>query len=427
MKKLTTILLILCIVASGLLAQDCPSPNITLSTQEEIDQFPIYYPDCEYIEGSLNISGENIVNLQGLANIKYVGHSLSIKNTALSDLSGLDSLEVVSIRLTIRENPNLQSLNALEQLNTQALNYLDIAYCPALSYCQLENICQYLSDYGYYTIGHNGEGCKSRDLIIQHCNIPPDTIPRVLCDYDGFENWDEYGVPEDWEGDLQYHDNQYNIEIYPFLSEGEHSVLLRTNIWGFEGPLAADIQKEICANTGLIDVSFTYKCIGEGNCRFIIGQRTEGSIGANKRVIWYVEASDSNQYTITLPNIAVNPPFHTVQYISLEAAPYSTGVGTYGYCEFIIDDLTVNIPDYTSSIEEKQENTASIFPNPAQDVLYIESDIIFDNISLMDNLGQIHEVDPTNDHIDLEWLRPGMYYITFVKGSKRVYRKFVKI
>ncbi|MBK6273625.1 MAG: hypothetical protein IPF58_02550 [Saprospirales bacterium] len=43
---------------------------VTLTRQSEVDSFPINYPGCDVIEGGLTISGNDIVNLNGLIELK---------------------------------------------------------------------------------------------------------------------------------------------------------------------------------------------------------------------------------------------------------------------------------------------------------------------------------------------------------------------
>lgn len=61
-----------------------------LSTQEDIDSFPDVYGDCS-ASGALTISGEDIVNLDGLAALQYV-HAIALDTPNLRDVSGLQNL-----------------------------------------------------------------------------------------------------------------------------------------------------------------------------------------------------------------------------------------------------------------------------------------------------------------------------------------------
>src|SRR5690606_9947078 len=73
---------------------NCPEGDIILSTQAEVDQFIIDYPNCAVIPGALNINDSGvdpIINLDGLHNIQMV-NGLYLQNTTFTDFSGLDAL-----------------------------------------------------------------------------------------------------------------------------------------------------------------------------------------------------------------------------------------------------------------------------------------------------------------------------------------------
>jgi len=70
----------------------CPPSNITFSSQSEIDNFILNYPNCEILEFT-NISGNDISNLNGFSNIKYMCDDLRITNCPnLIDISGLSNI-----------------------------------------------------------------------------------------------------------------------------------------------------------------------------------------------------------------------------------------------------------------------------------------------------------------------------------------------
>lgn len=118
MKK-TTFTLLLTLSCCWLAAQ-CPTgTNITFSTQAEIDNFPVAYPNCTEIEDSVTISGADITNLSGLSNIHSIGRALIIKNCAsLTTLNGLENLQTIERAFRISNNAGLSSLSGLNNLET---------------------------------------------------------------------------------------------------------------------------------------------------------------------------------------------------------------------------------------------------------------------------------------------------------------------
>jgi len=93
----------------------CPG-NITFTTQAEIDAFPVDYPGCVAIPGNVEITGQDITNLDGLSGLISIGGGLIIQATSLNDLNGLESLTSIGSHLSIRNNNLLASLSGLDAL-----------------------------------------------------------------------------------------------------------------------------------------------------------------------------------------------------------------------------------------------------------------------------------------------------------------------
>lgn len=103
----------------GVKAQ-CPTGDVTLSSQAQVDQFKIDYPNCTKINGYLGIHG-SVANLNGLSNITTITGSLDISNTtALTDISGLSNLTSVGQDFQIAKTKSLTLLNGLGNLKTIA-------------------------------------------------------------------------------------------------------------------------------------------------------------------------------------------------------------------------------------------------------------------------------------------------------------------
>jgi hypothetical protein len=99
--------------------------NYYLTSQAEVDSFQYVYPGCSEIEGSLNIGGEDITNLEGLSVINSINGDLEIgflfhgwdyHNPLLESLNGLDNLTNVDGFVQIWYNSSLSDLSGLEQL-----------------------------------------------------------------------------------------------------------------------------------------------------------------------------------------------------------------------------------------------------------------------------------------------------------------------
>lgn len=103
---------------------DLPPPAtcvpITLTTQEEVDNWPV---DCTEINGLLGIMGTDITNLNGLSSLTQINGTLKIENTSIQNLQGLENLVIFSggggelDSFIIRSNTNLLTLGNLVALN----------------------------------------------------------------------------------------------------------------------------------------------------------------------------------------------------------------------------------------------------------------------------------------------------------------------
>ncbi len=114
MKKNPTLFLALLI--SFLSYGQCPdNPNITITSQAEIDSFATDYPGCTSLS-SLIIEGPDITNLNGLSQIEMLFEFLVIQETSIQDFNGLDNLSEVSFELVIRDNPSLLDFTGLGSL-----------------------------------------------------------------------------------------------------------------------------------------------------------------------------------------------------------------------------------------------------------------------------------------------------------------------
>lgn len=118
MNKIFTLISFVLFCATALHAQ-CPF-NLTLTTQAQVDNFPIQYPACTIIQGTVLIqSGDAINNLNPLSSLTFVLGNLSIQNNnMLTSLNGLQNLAGVGNNVDIVTNAKLANLNGLTSLAT---------------------------------------------------------------------------------------------------------------------------------------------------------------------------------------------------------------------------------------------------------------------------------------------------------------------
>ena len=133
MKKFLLILFAMVLCHHSLYSQGCLASGITFSTQQQIDNFKVFYPGCTVILGSATISGADIVNLNGLDVLTAVKGTLSIGyNPVLISLAGLQMIDSIGNSLIINNNTILEGLSDLQSLKYIGYDFM-IGNNPALT------------------------------------------------------------------------------------------------------------------------------------------------------------------------------------------------------------------------------------------------------------------------------------------------------
>ena len=117
MKGIITLIAIF-FCSAYILQSQCPS-SLLLYSQDDVDNFPINYPNCTHLEGKVEIGGDDITNLDGLSQLQSIGAHLSIMgNTNLISIEGLGNVTHVEHFIQIMSNPSLISLFGLNNLDS---------------------------------------------------------------------------------------------------------------------------------------------------------------------------------------------------------------------------------------------------------------------------------------------------------------------
>ncbi len=154
-------------------------PNASLKSLSGLD-------NIRSIGGGLDIGGnDSLATLSGLEKLDSLGQCLDISsNPALVSfdaLAGLRSIgrcrqqtgihSFIFWNLHILDNPQLGSIQGLEQASIKTTDLVRITGCPLLSMCGIQSICQYLKIGGKLEASGNAPGCDSLAEIEAACVV----------------------------------------------------------------------------------------------------------------------------------------------------------------------------------------------------------------------------------------------------------------
>jgi len=195
MKRTTSawLVILFCLSLGAVLPRgygQCPSGELTFSSQAQIDAFPIVYPGCRELTGSIFIFDggdgvQDISNLNALSGIQRIDGSLQIAlNASLTDISGLAALQEVTGGVAITDNDQLQSLEGLSALRRVGEN-LRIRNNDALNACcGLAPLLFAEGVEGSITIEGNAAACNSAEDIVASCCVSQVSLsgPAAVCE-----------------------------------------------------------------------------------------------------------------------------------------------------------------------------------------------------------------------------------------------------
>ena len=113
-----TVCLIVILFSGYNLSAQCPSGNVTLSNQTDINNFSSDYPSCTSHSSAITIAGTDITNLDGLSGVTSVGSIEIGPNPNLVSISGLSGLTSVTTDIIIDNNPLLTDIDAFTNLTS---------------------------------------------------------------------------------------------------------------------------------------------------------------------------------------------------------------------------------------------------------------------------------------------------------------------
>ncbi len=181
----------------------CPTGDIILETQADVDAFTATYPNCTQLQGDLWIGSystgnfSDINNLNTLSGITSIGGRLVLEQVnqlpdvaGLSNLVNLDDLWIIQTQLTsLNGLQNLASLENLRIFNNNTADYSALNHLTSLNQLRItfDNVLTDLSAFDHFTEItflelDNNYALTSINAFNNLTGVPPFTTPNITID-----------------------------------------------------------------------------------------------------------------------------------------------------------------------------------------------------------------------------------------------------
>ncbi|MBL7795691.1 MAG: T9SS type A sorting domain-containing protein [Saprospiraceae bacterium] len=455
MKK-TSLTLLLSISCCWLAAQ-CPTADITFSTQGQVDSFPINYPGCSEMDSSLFLTGSAILRLDSLYALKKIGGRLEISNTGLTNMAGLNQLDSVKSAMTIANNPSLLSLAGLG--NLQFVGRFGESF-------GIDNYAE-----SGLTISNNLElnvlqGLQNLKMIEGCLNIFSNPSLVSIADLSSLSSigkCEYFGGAGSTYGSIHISSNSslftltglngiYSVEADVSISDNSSlkSLTGLDNIQQIGGGLFINSNDSLTALGGL------EKLDSLGGCLVIEYNNSLATLDAIERLKWIGVWFSGHPASLKKLNIIGNPQLSSLSGLdSIEIplggriwifdCPLLATCGVYSICQYFQNGglaiISKNAPGCNSvaeieagcivSIEDAPGNELDVrfSPNPASSFLNIQlNEPGTWEVGLFDFQGHqvLHQSLPAGQRLDVQHLAVGFYALKVAAGERVFVGKFVK-
>ncbi len=222
---------------------------------------------------------------------------------------------------------------------------------------------------------------------------------------------------------------QPEIEEFTQCCEGQNCILdagagFEEYVWN-----TSETEQSIDVNSGIYSVSVTdsFGCTGEADTEVIMN--IPGILSFN---IDYLLSPESDNGSIEAFVTDGTPPYEyiwsngetTAEIENLNAGVYTVTVVDSGACIYV-DSAEMIWLSFENQIEEQ----VSIYPNPFNDVLFIESNYGNLNINILNTLGSkvLSKYSDSNIlEIDMTKLPAGLYFVEIDLPLQSIVRKIIK-
>jgi len=410
MKKGLMLTLLSFLIYTAVSSQPCPPNPVIFNTQSQIDSFIINYPNCTTIQGDVEISGNDITNLNGLSHLHIWGSLDIIDNIALTNLSGLEGKGFLG-GLRIANNPVLKNLDGLKNL-ISIQGGVTISNNPSITNLNGLAKVQYVDK--NITISHNDSliNLSGLENIGKAAGLRIENNPSLtsLKGLDNFQYINGYGV-------FMIANNPSLTDLtalnnctytgYTLLIDNNDAL---TSLSGLENITKVNMYLTIAGNASLVDLSALYNIATIGYLKVYDN--------ASLQTLNGLDSIKNINFDISIYN---NPCLATCHVKSI--------------CDYLANpNGVVEIHDNATGcnsqheVEDRCNTIFSIYPNPARNELFI---IIGNNVTLKEMniyncLAQkvLHETQ-INNMLDVSKLKQGMYIFElisteFIKREKLI-------
>ena len=371
-KGLLFVLLLVSLVGFG----QCPTDDLYITTQAEIDTFASNYPNCTQLTESLTIRGNDIVNLLGLSQLEDFGGGLIIDNTNIENFLGLENIQNLSSSLIIIYNYNLTSFEGLQNLETIAGQFALDANNEIMDFTGLNSLSSI------------GDGSNLGALIVNNDNLISLQGLESLIQIHGSFRVEMNDSLENFNG-LQ------NLEfINGWIGIGENEMLI--DLGGLDNLLYCMDYLSITENPKLTSIS----SLENLDSSELIGVIIEDNILlADCAIAPVCDAIFSPNVNVTINN----------NFNGCSSVPE-----VEAQCQ-----LSISEDDFSKDI--------SIFPNPLSSILNIEisQNISFVKATVYSTIGKLI-LETSEKQINLEILSAGIYFVEVVTDKGNITKKIVK-
>lgn len=405
-----------------------PYGNYFLYSQEDVDNFPINYPGCTILNGSVKIRFAN--DLYNLNSIVGINGGLSVNfSNSLTSLEGLHNLEYVSGVLEL-DGTGLNNIEALADLESDSLDLLRIRNNGQLSNCSILSVCSFFdNEDGTFEVYNNALGCNNPVEIADSCNISFDCLSNGNYLFEYQEQVDEFPI------------------LYPTCVDLQGDVIIEgdeiTNLDGLSQieSINGDLILHNCPFledfTGLSNITGI-----NGELSFWLNPLLE-NLDMFENLDYVNKIRLSSNYILTSISGLENINSDSLSELNFYYNSLLSNCSIESICNYLEIDTALarieyNAPNCNSreevegfcvgvSVEEESlNNSMSLYPNPTTYEFFInvQENEQVSKVRIYNNLGQsLLESENIVNGIKISFLEPGNYIVEITSKNKQIIRK----